>query len=58
MNNEADMVILFVSHENESITLLKFGHILICQKQKRQIPILMVYKAPDVQLAKVKYDSL
>ena len=42
MDNEAGMVILFVSHENESCTLLKFDQILICQNQKRQIPNFMV----------------
>ena len=29
MDNEADMVTLFVSNEIESFTLLKFGHIYI-----------------------------
>ena len=57
MDKEADMAILFVSHENESFTLLKLGQILICQNQKLQIPIFMVYKAPHVQLTKIKYDS-
>ena len=52
MDNEADMVILFVSHENELFTLLKFGRILIYQNQQLQILIFMVYKAPYVQLIK------
>ena len=30
MDNEADMVMLFVAHKNEEFTLLKFGEILIC----------------------------
>ena len=30
---------------------------MICKNQKLQIPIFMVYKAPDVQLTKIKYDS-
>ena len=34
-----------------------FGEILICKNQKLRIPIFMVYKAPDVQLAKIKCDS-
>ena len=29
MDSEADMGILFVSHENELFTLLKFGEIII-----------------------------
>ena len=57
MDNEADTVISFVSHENESFTLLKFGQRLICQNQKLQIPIFIVYKAQDVQLTKIKYNS-
>ena len=57
MDNEADMVILCVSHVNKSFTLLRFGQILIYQNQKLQIPIFMVYKAPDVQLTKFKYNS-
>ena len=57
MDSEADMVILFVSNENESLMLMKFGQVLICQNQKPEIPIFMVYKAPDVQLTKTKYDS-
>ena len=57
MDNETDMAILFVSHENESFALLKFDKIPICQNQKLQIPIFMVYKTPDVQLTKIKYDS-
>ena len=48
MDNEADIVILFVPHENELITLLKFGQILICQNQKLHIRIFMVYKFPHV----------
>ena len=54
MDDETDMGILFVSHENETFTLLKFGQILLYQNQKLQIPSLMVYKAPDVQLTKIK----
>ena len=57
MDNKADMVILFVSHEIGTLTLLKFGQILTCQNQKLQIPMFMVYKAPDVQLTKSKYDT-
>ena len=45
MDNEADMVILFVPYENEWFMLSKFGQVLICQNQKLQIPIFMVYKA-------------
>ena len=37
MDNEADMIILFMSNENESFTSLKFGQILIWQNQKQQI---------------------
>ena len=54
MDNEADLVILFVSHENELFTLLKFGEISICKNQKLRIPIFMVYTAPGVQLTKIK----
>ena len=57
MDNEADIVISFVSHENESFTLLKFSQILICQIQKLQIPIFMVYKAQEVQLTKIKHNT-
>ena len=57
MDNEADLAVLFVSHENESFALLNFGQILIYQNQKLQIPIFIVYKAPDVQLSKIKYSS-
>ena len=57
MNNEADIIILFVSHDNESFTLLKFGQISICQNQNLKIPISTVYKAPDVQLTTLKYIS-
>ena len=46
------MVILCASHENESFMLLKFGQISICQNQKLQIPISMVYKPPDMILTK------
>ena len=36
----------------------QFGQILICQNQKLlQIPDFMVYKAPDVQLTKIRYNS-
>ena len=48
MDNESDMVIFFVSHK-KTVTLLKFGQILMWQKQKLQIPIFMVYKSADVQ---------
>ena len=51
------MIILFVSHENESFTLLKFGQILICQSQKLQISTFIVYKGPDVQLTNIKCNS-
>ena len=34
-----------------------FGEIFICKNQKLRIPIFMVYKAPEVQLTKIKYDS-
>ena len=34
MDKEADIAISFVSHENVSFTLLKFGQILICQIKK------------------------
>ena len=37
-NHEADMLSLFVSNEDDSFTLLKFGHILIYPNQKLQIP--------------------
>ena len=57
MGNEADMVILCVSHKNESFVLLKFGQILICQNQKLQIPMFMLYKALNMQLTKIKYNS-
>ena len=57
MDNEAHMVILFVYHENEPFTLLEFRQILICQNQKLQITILMVYKVSDAQLTKIKYNS-
>ena len=57
MDNEAYMVILFVSHENEPFTLLEIRQILICQNQKLQIPIFMVYKASEAQLTKIKYNS-
>ena len=57
MDNEAYMVIQFVSHENEPFALQKFGQLLICQNQKLQILVFMIYKAPDVQSTKIKYDS-
>ena len=56
MDNEAAMIILFVSHENKFFALLEFDQILICQNQKLQIPNFMAYKAPGVQLTKIKYD--
>ena len=56
MDNDTAMVILFVSKETESFSILMFGKIL-CQNQKLQIAIFMVYKAPDMQLFKIKYDS-
>ena len=48
IDNEADKAILYVSQHNESFTLLKFGQILIYQNQKLQIPVFVVYNAPDV----------
>ena len=45
------------TYVNESFTLLKFGQISICQNQKLQIPIFIVYKAPDVQSTKIKCGS-
>ena len=57
MDNEADMVIVFASHDNESFMLLKFSQILVCQNQKLQSPIFMVYIVPNVILTKVKYNS-
>ena len=65
MDNEADMVILFVTppppkkkkKKKEPLTSLEFGEILM-SKSKLQILILMAYKALDVQLTKIKYNSL
>ena len=45
------------TYVNESFTLQKFGQISICQNQKLQIPIFIVYKAPDFQSTKIKYGS-
>ena len=36
---------------------MELGQILICQNQKLQVPIFMVYKAPDVELIRIKYDD-
>ena len=55
--NEADIIILFVSNQNESFMLLKLGQILTCHSQKLQILIFMVYNAPDVQLTRMKYNN-
>ena len=52
MDNDADIVVLFVCHKNETLTLVKFGPISICHNQKLQILIFMVYKPPNVQLTK------
>ena len=52
MDKETDAVISFESHESESFTLLKFGQIFMCQNQKLQIPIFMLYKAPVMELTK------
>ena len=46
-----------VTYENESFTLLKFGQISKCQSQTLQIPIFIIYNAPDAQSTKIKYDS-
>ena len=52
MYNEANMVILILSHANASFTLLKFGQVSICQKRKLQITIFLVYKASGAQSTK------
>ena len=57
MDNEADMVILFVSHENESFTLLNFGQILICQKFKAANSNLHGLQSSQVQSTKIKCNS-
>ena len=55
-NNKADIVILFVSHENGSFTLLKFGQILMAKSKVAN------FNFHDLQCSrcainKIKYNS-